>query len=150
MRVPSYIGSLEQWLSEFQFSVPVKVRFSETDAFGHLNNTKAFVFFEEARTEFFKHLGLMNKWISREYETMVVVADLHCDYIQQIKFAERLSISVKVNQIGRSSVDLHYVAHNEKKEVCLIGRGTIVQISKETGQSVEWDEDMRMEFEKHE
>ncbi|MFC0557858.1 acyl-CoA thioesterase [Halalkalibacter alkalisediminis] len=148
MRVPSYIESVEEWLAEFQFSVPVKVRFSETDAFGHLNNTKAFVYFEEARIEFFKHLGLMQKWTSREHETMVVVADLHGDFIQQIKFDERLTISVKVHQIGRSSIDLHYVAHNEKSEVCLLGRGTIVQISKETGRSVEWDEDMRMGFEK--
>ena len=146
MRVPAYIDNLEEWAAGFQFSVPVKVRFSETDAFGHLNNTNAFVYFEEARIEFFKHLELMQKWTSPEHETMIVVADLQCDFIRQIKFDERLAVSVKVNKVGNSSVDLHYLVHNSRKEVCLVGRGTVVQIGKKSGTSVPWQEEMQRAF----
>jgi acyl-CoA thioester hydrolase len=32
---------------------------------------------------------------------------------------------------------------NEQKEVVLTGRGTMVQISKETGKSVPWNEEMK-------
>jgi acyl-CoA thioester hydrolase len=149
MRVPLYIGNVEEWLAGFEFSIPVKVRFSETDAFGHLNNTNAFVFFEEARIEFFKQLELMTKWTSSEHETMIVVADLQCDFIKQIMFDERLSVSVKINKIGRSSLDLHYVTYNEKKEICLTGRGTIVQVAKDSGRSVKWDQEMQRTLNDH-
>ncbi len=36
----------------------VNVRFSETDALGHVNNTSYFVYLEEARLKFFEALGL--------------------------------------------------------------------------------------------
>ena len=52
-------------------------------------------------------------------------------------------VFVKAYRIGRSSVDLHYMIQNKQKEVVLTGRGTMVQISKETGKSVPWDEEMK-------
>lgn len=36
----------------------VNVRFSETDAFGPINNTSYFIYLEEARMKFFEALGL--------------------------------------------------------------------------------------------
>lgn len=143
MRIPAYIADIEEWQRSFRFSITVKVRFSETDAFGHLNNTNAFVYFEEARTELFKSLGFMQKWTNRQHASMIVVADLQCDFQRQIKFDEHLSVAVKIHQLGRSSVDLHYAVHNEKGEICLTGRGTVVQISKESGHSLAWSEEMR-------
>ena len=38
----SYIEDTQTWASEFTFSVQVPVRFSETDMFGHVNNTVVF------------------------------------------------------------------------------------------------------------
>ena len=72
-----------------------------------------------------------------------MVADLQCDYVKQVYFGNVLSVFVKAHRIGRSSVDLHYMIQNKQKEVVLTGRGTMVQISKETGKSVPWDEEMK-------
>ena len=79
----TYITDLSAWASEFTFSVPVSVRFSETDMYGHLNNTVAFTYFEYARIEFLKHVGLMNDWLNPEGSTIPVVADLQCDYLSR-------------------------------------------------------------------
>ncbi len=143
MKVPAYITDIQNWQKSFQYSTSINVRFCETDAFGHLNNTNAFVYFEEARTNFFKSLGFMQKWTNAEHESMIVVADLQCDFLQQIKFDEKLKVQVKVHQLGRSSADLHYAVHNEDGMLCLTGRGAVVQISKESGKSLAWDEEMR-------
>ena len=35
----------------------VNVRFSETDALGHINNTSYFIYLEEARMKFFEALA---------------------------------------------------------------------------------------------
>ncbi|RXI98469.1 acyl-CoA thioesterase [Anaerobacillus alkaliphilus] len=147
MKNISYIENVESWVSRFSYSYPIKVRFSETDAFGHLNNTKVFVYFEEGRIEFFKEIGLMQEWLSSGGEGIPVTSDLQCDYLRQLYFDDRLNIFVKVHSIGRTSVDLHYMIKNEKDEVCITGRGRMVQVHKKTGKPMEWDENMKKKLE---
>ncbi len=139
----SYIEDLEQWKNDFSFYQEVKVRFSETDMFGHLNNTVPSVYFEQARIGFFKKAGLMQKWVESSQETMPVVADLQCDFLSQVYFDEQLKVFVKVNKIGTSSVDLHYMVVREDGSLCFTGRGAIVQVSKATGKSVPWSEEFK-------
>ncbi|MGE7836736.1 acyl-CoA thioesterase [Viridibacillus arvi] len=136
----SYINNMEEWKKGFSFSVPVQVRFSETDMFGHMNNTVPITYFEYARIEFLKHLGLMEKWMQGDEEAIPVVADIQCDYVKQVYFEEQLSIFVKIENIGNSSLDLHYLAINNKEEVCFTGRGIIVQMSRQSGKSIRWNE----------
>lgn len=137
MKKVSYIQSpMNQWRESFSFYYSLKVRFSETDMFGHMNNTSPISYFEEARIEFFKHAGLMQNWLKKDSELIPVVADIQCDYVKQVFFDEKIRLYVKVASIGNSSLDLHYCAVNEKNEVCFTGRGTVVQISKYNGKSV--------------
>lgn len=142
----TYISDVSAWASEFTFSVPVSVRFSETDMYGHLNNTVAFAYFEYARIEFLKHVGLMNDWLNSEGNTIPVVADLQCDYLQQVFFDEVLTIHVKVATIGNSSIDIHYMVKNAKKETVITGRGSLVQISRATGKGVCWTDEEKLLF----
>lgn len=143
----AYITNMEEWKSNFSFSHPIKVRFSETDMFGHLNNTVPFTYFEQARIEYFKELGFMQDWVNIHHETIPVVADLQCDYLRQVFFDENLIIKVKTETIGNSSVDIHYLGvRREDDAVCFTGRGTVVQISKHTGRPVAWTDKMKRLF----
>ncbi|MFV8828699.1 acyl-CoA thioesterase [Alkalihalobacterium sp. APHAB7] len=137
-----YIENIKEWEGTFSFYCPIKVRFSETDAFGHLNNTRVFIYFEEARIEYFKSLGLMSEWMKKENDFIIVTADLQCNYIKQVFFDEQLKVYVTAHHIGNTSVDLHYMVKNQKDEICITGRGRIVQISKQTGKPVEWTNEM--------
>lgn len=136
MKKFSYIRDFEQWEKEFSFFHPVKVRFSETDMFGHLNNTVPFVYFEEARIEFLAARGLKDEWLSGKSKAIPVVADLQCDFLEQVFFEEKLTIGVKVDSFGRASCDIHYKGATEDGRVCFVGRGTLVQISAETGKAL--------------
>lgn len=136
----SYISNMEEWKKGFSYSVPVQVRFSETDMFGHMNNTVPITYFEYARIEFLKHLGFMGKWMHEDSEAIPVVADIQCDYVKQVYFEEQLNIYVKIESIGNSSLDIHYLAMNNKEEMCFTGRGTIVQMNRVTGKSIRWTE----------
>lgn len=146
MKKMEYIDEISSWEKEFDFFYQVKVRFSETDMFGHLNNTVPFVYFEQARIEYFKSHGFMQDWLKPENQTIPVVADLQCDYLSQIFFDEDLKIFVKANSVGNSSVDLHYMVKKADGSICLAGRGTMVQISKKTGKGEPWTEEMRERF----
>ncbi|WP_096202761.1 acyl-CoA thioesterase [Bacillus sp. FJAT-45350] len=139
----SYIDNLKEWEQSFSFYCPIKVRFSETDAFGHVNNTNSFVYFEEARIDFFKEMGFMSEWADENSEHIIVTADMQCNYTKQIMFDEKLKAYVKVATIGQSSIDLHYMIKDEKGDICLTGRGLIVQLSKRTGKSSPWNDVMK-------
>lgn len=142
MRI-NYIDDFKKWEEEFSFFVEVSVRFSETDMYGHLNNTVPFTYFEYARIEYFKEVAFTN-WSNANSEVIPVVADLQCDYLRQVFFDEKLKIYVKANKIGTSSVDIHYMVKNEKGEICMTGRGAIVQINKKTGKAVPWTEEEKV------
>ncbi len=145
----TYINDIVKWEAEFTFFYPLKVRFSETDMFGHMNNTVPFLYFEQARVDYLKSKGLMQNWLRPESETIPVVADLQCDFIKQVFFDEELKIFVKVNDIGNSSVDLHYMVKNEKGAICLTGRSAIVHISKKTGKGVPWTGEQKILFQEN-
>ncbi|MDN4607191.1 acyl-CoA thioesterase [Sporosarcina highlanderae] len=145
MRI-TYIEDMEKWVEEFTFSVSVSVRFSETDMYGHLNNTVTFAYFEYARIEFLKEIGHMADWLDPKGTTIPVVADLQCDYMKQVFFDEKLSIFVKAASVGNSSVDIHYMAKNGNGDIVFTGRGTIVQIDRKTGKSVPWKTDQKTAF----
>lgn len=134
----TYIDDFEEWKEGFFFSAPVHVRFSETDMFGHVNNTVPIAYFEFARIEFMKEMGLMQRWLTAGNELFPVVADMQVDYVQQVYFDEKLTVFVKIARIGTSSVDVHYWTTNEKGETCFTGRGAMVQISKKTGKGHPW------------
>ena len=135
----SYINHFDRWMREFSFFTEVRVRFSETDMYGHLNNTVPFVYFELARIEYLKHLKLEG-WQDAQSDKIPVVADLQCDFLQQVFFDEQLKIYVKAAKVGSSSVDIHYLGINEANKPVFVGRGTIVQINKQTGKAERWSE----------
>ncbi|MBM7620504.1 acyl-CoA thioester hydrolase [Bacillus tianshenii] len=146
MKNTAYISDMQNWMNEFSFSHQVTVRFSETDMFGHMNNTVPFVYFEESRIEFFKALGFMQDWTRASSSTIPVVADLQCDFLKQVYFGEKLEICVKANELGTSSVDLHYLGKRENGEPCFVGRGRMVQLNKHTGKGEAWSEEQRSLF----
>ncbi|WP_027409515.1 acyl-CoA thioesterase [Anoxybacteroides tepidamans] len=146
MKKIDYIDHFDEWQRSFRFFHRLKVRFCETDMFGHLNNTVPFIYFEEVRTKFLQEIGFMEKWTNEHSEEIPVVADLKCDFLKQVFFNDELYVYVKVHKIGTSSVDLHYMVKKENREIVLVGRGALVQINKYTGKSVPWNDEMRQKL----
>lgn len=143
MKKIPYIGDFKTWLEEFEFYITVRVRFSETDMFGHVNNTVPFIYFEQARIEFLKEIGVLFDLTNPEPEYIPVIADLQCDFLEQMYFDDEIKVYVKVDRIGNSSVDIHYMATRKDGSVCLTGRSALVKIGRKTGKSVPWTEEER-------
>lgn len=141
MRKISYIEDFETWKEEFSFYTDIKVRFSETDMFGHVNNVSPFIYFEQARIEYLYALGVFTLDENPEY--VPVVADLQCDYIEQLYFGDTLRLYVKANSLGNSSIDIHYLGLNQNEKVCITGRGRLVNIDAQSGKPAPFTEEMR-------
>ena len=145
MKRISYIEDFEKWESGFSFYNPVKVRFGEVDMFGHVNNVVAFTYFEEARIALFKELGFMQEWTHESSETMIVVADLQCNFIKQIYFDEQLKVYVKAGSVGNSSLDLHYMVKNARRSLFSWTRYDGSSIEK-TGRGEPWPEEWKRQL----
>jgi len=133
--LPAYIEDVQTWLADFHYFEDIKVRFCETDLFGHVNNTVPFIYFEQVRASFMEQSGLMEREVEPGVVGMPVIASLHCDYVQQAYYNDKLSVGVKIARVGRSSIDMHYVALNGDK-IIFTGTSIIVQMNKNTGKSI--------------
>lgn len=141
MGLPSFITlDIEEWVKEFKFSTTIRTRFSETDAFGHINNVSFFSYFEQARLDYFAALNLFNELnlsqLEQPMENLIVTANLECHYLAQLYYNQNINICVKTSSIGKSSFELQYcILEEESKNLIAIGRGSIVYINRKTGKS---------------
>src|SRR5699024_12797124 len=132
MCLPNYIENLDEWKSEFSFSNDIKIRFSETDMFGHVNNVSPFIYFEEARTDYFNSLEYS---LDDSSGIIPIVADLQCDYHKYLSFGDKFKLYVKVATACTSFINIHYLGDNEKEEICLTGRDALVNVKTATKKS---------------
>ncbi|MFD2611248.1 acyl-CoA thioesterase [Paenibacillus gansuensis] len=122
----------QSWLEKFHFSIPIKIRYCETDMLGHVNNVSYFMYFEQGRIEYFENLRLSQELFGED--RVSVVADLECQYLAQLYLRDPLQLHVRVAKIGRSSLDIEY-AVVVNGGVKAAGRGAIVLIDTKTGKS---------------
>ncbi|MGM0886440.1 MAG: acyl-CoA thioesterase [Bacillota bacterium] len=101
----------------------VNVRFSETDALGHINNTSYFVYLEEARMKFFEALGQATNVESWNF----LLASTKCDFIAQGYFNQLLTIRTSLTKVGTKSCDMfHDILCSQTGEVIAKGSAVLV------------------------
>jgi len=77
------------------------MRFSDTDALGHLNNGSFAVYAEVARLEF---LGLLG-----DTRRSMILARLEVDFRRQVRYGEPVEVETWVERVGTTSVTLRHV-----------------------------------------
>lgn len=120
--------------------IKIKVRFCETDALGHINNSSYFVYLEEARIRYFESLGYnmsMKGW-------NFILASAKCDFLSQGYFNDTLTIRTYVSKIGTKSFTLeHDIISERTKEMIAKGNAVIVYFDFEEQRSVIIPETLR-------
>ncbi len=82
---------------------PCRVRFSDVDIYGHVNNVKYFEFYQEARLAYLTAMGRAED----EGRFAVVVARVNVDYKRPILFrSEPYAVESWISRVGNSSFDL--------------------------------------------
>jgi YbgC/YbaW family acyl-CoA thioester hydrolase len=66
------------------------VRGYELDSYGHVNNAVYLQYFEQARWEYIKHFGLLDK--INQHELFLVVVDTHIRYMRESNLFDELEI----------------------------------------------------------
>lgn len=96
----------------YSHKIEVYVRFCETDALGHVNNTSHFLYFEEARAKFFNVV-----YPDRSPSFSFLIASIKCDYIQQAYAGQILIVTTIVSRLGNKSFTITQILTNKEKGI---------------------------------
>ena len=115
------------------YTAEIAVRWGDMDAAGHVNNSRFFSYFEEARVEWLKDT-LEDTTFA---ESGPVLAHASCDFERPVYHPATLRIDVYAEPPGRSSVSTHYTARLHDTDAAVAtGTAVLVWVSAETGEPV--------------
>ena len=123
----------------YPVELEIPVAWGDLDAFGHVNNTVYFRWFESARMVFFQRIGISP---NRPEKVGPIMATTSCDYLMPVEYPATVIVGARVQRIGNTS----FVMENEATlEGTPVARGTtvIVLIDYRTGEKVPVPDDMR-------
>jgi acyl-CoA thioester hydrolase len=93
----------------FKFSARTRVGFSDTDAQGVVYYGRYMPYFDLARVEYHRGLGLLRVDGGREF----VMRAMHVEYHAPARFDDEIDVDVRVARIGRTSVTYEFAAYLE-------------------------------------
>ena len=85
---------------------PIRVYWEDTDAGGVVFFANYLKFFERARTEWLRALGLSQQQLRQTHGGMFVVRDMHVRYHVPAKLDDALHVTTHVTRVGGASVAL--------------------------------------------
>lgn len=92
------------------FHWPVRVYWEDTDAGGIVFYANYLKFFERARTEWLRSLGIEQQRLREEAGGMFVVTDVKLRYHRPARLDDLLLVTAAVQEVGRASITMEQVA----------------------------------------
>jgi acyl-CoA thioester hydrolase len=89
---------------------PVRIYWEDTDAGGIVYYANYLKFFERARTEWLRGLGLGQQALRERTGGMFVVGAVEVRYLRPARLDDELTIHTRVRELGRASVTLQQQA----------------------------------------
>ena len=93
------------------FHWKVRVYYEDTDTGGIVYYANYLKFFERARTEWLRALGLAQQQLVEQQGIMFVVQSAKIDYRSPARLDDELVISVAIEKFGMASLDFVQTAH---------------------------------------
>ncbi|QIL20344.1 thioesterase family protein [Thermomonas sp. HDW16] len=82
------------------FRTPIPLRWSDMDAFNHVNNSRYLTFLEQARIEWFETIG--EPWVTEDSAPVVASATLN--FKRPIEYPAEVFVELFTEKLGNSSV----------------------------------------------
>jgi acyl-CoA thioester hydrolase len=91
------------------FTWPVRIYYEDTDAGGIVFYANYLKFFERARTEWLRALGVDQHALAQDDGAIFVVKHAAIDYHAPARLDDALNLTLSIEKLGRASV--HFVQH---------------------------------------
>jgi acyl-CoA thioester hydrolase len=122
---------MNQPAADTVFRMPVPLRWSDLDAFNHVNNARYLTFIEQARIEWLETIG--EPWVTDDYGP--VLAQTLLNYTLPIEYPANVFVELFTTKLGNSSVTLgHRIVAADGTLHC-DGHAVTVWIDRRSGKS---------------
>ncbi len=100
----------------FKYAAYTRVGFSDTDAQGIVYYGRYLPYFDHARVEYHRHLGLFR--VDTEHEFVMRASSV--EYFAPARFDDLLEVFVRLTRIGRTSVTYECAAYRVEDDVLMV------------------------------
>ncbi|MBA2298779.1 MAG: acyl-CoA thioesterase [Actinobacteria bacterium] len=111
------LGRVTEHRLPYKYSAVVRVWFSDTDAQGVVYYGRYLPYFDHARTEYHRHLGITGSWTA---EREFVMRASSVEYHAPARFDDLLEIFVRLARIGRTSATFECSAYRMEDDTLMV------------------------------
>ena len=104
------------------FKHDIKIYYEDTDAGGVVYYSNYLKFLERARTEMLESIGLSNKKLLEDYNTLIIVKSCNIEYTAPARLEDKIQIYSSIETLNKASFD---VIQNIKKNHILIVKAKV-------------------------
>ena len=132
--------------SDYKVFYPIVTRWMDNDIYGHVNNVTYYSYFDSAVNRFLVEEGGLD---IQNSAIVGYVVNSNCNYRSPISYPENISVGIRVNRLGNSSVTYGVSIFKEDcSEAAAFGEFTHVFVSRTENQSVPIPTPIRQALEK--
>lgn len=106
------------------FTWTVRVYYEDTDAGGIVYYANYLKFFERARTEWLRSLGIDQQTLRDQHGAIFVVRSASVDYVASARLDDEVRLTLSIEKLGRASIQ--FVQQAWRGETLLAGAGVKV------------------------
>ena len=118
-----------------KFSMNIRVRYGETDQMGVVYHGNYATYFEVARTEWLRNLGVTYKDLENN-GIMLPVISLSFNFVKSAKYDDLLTISVFLKKRPLVKIEFDYEIYNQNKEKISTGNSVLAFIDMKTNKPI--------------
>ena len=111
------LGRLTDRKPPFKYSSLTRVGFSDTDAQGIVYYGRYLPYFDGARVEYHRHLGLLERE-RREHELVMRANTI--EYLAPAQFDDLVEVFIRVSRIGRTSITYDFAAYRVEDDLLMV------------------------------
>ncbi len=129
-------------LSGFPVVIELPIQWGDMDAYGHVNNTVFFRFFESARIAFLDRCGFLAA--HGELEVGAILHSTACRFRHPLFYPDTISVGARASEVltDRFIMEYKIVSHSQDKVVAE-GTGTVVSFDYTTRSKTDLPEMVR-------
>lgn len=131
----------------FPFCYKQYVAWGEMDAFQHLNHIVYARYFENARVEFLKELGIWKPKEKSEYGP--IITNLQIRYIKQVQYPDFLDITLGIFSLGSKNFSIACTMWNQAQELVVKAVGDFLWFNFATQKINSLPKHLKNELEKY-
>jgi len=106
----------------FSTNTTIRVRYAETDQMGVVYHSNFFPYFESARAEAIRQLGLTYADMEKMGVIMPVI-DVHCRYLRPAKYDDLLTVRTILKELPvHHKIEFLHEVYNDQQELLVVGK----------------------------